>query len=104
MQYLPVPISQTHMQTTFKIGIFQLNYHCDRCNIYDAKLVYVKTEGFVKIVCCVHARYGLKGLQGKWGCAVMKRQECIEHYAHTKPSPAAFYFIATVMPSPQIYR
>lgn len=80
---------------TRKICILQHNYQCDRCDTYDAKLVSVKIAGFTKIVCCVHAWYGLKGLQGECGCAVMKCSECIEHYTHIKPSPAAFYFIAT---------
>lgn len=86
-----------------KICIFQHNYLCNHCNVC-VQSCFMKIEGSANILCCVHAWYGLKGLQGEWVCAVMKCLECIEHYTRIKPSPAAFYFIATVMPSPQIYR
>lgn len=70
-----------------------------------AALLYMTSEGFMKAV-CVEYTYMVRfeGLQGEWGCAVMKCSECIEQYTYIKPYPAAFYFIAFVMPSPQIYQ
>lgn len=95
--YLCSHYTQTHL--AFEFCFLQHNHHCNHCNCN----LCVK---LVKILCCLHVWYGLKGVTG-WVrlCSddVLRMHRAL-HTHQTFPSRFLQYFIATVMPSPQIYR